>query len=65
MSGAPPDCPVCPSTATAGIMVGAINTPTSHPSFQTFTFNTRAKTYTPRHNQRIKSSPSSKINSSA
>jgi hypothetical protein len=47
----------------------AINTPnhlhSSHPSFQIFTFNTRAKTYTPRHNQRIKSSPSSKINLSA
>jgi hypothetical protein len=69
MSGAPPDCPVCPSTATTGIVVGAINTPnhhhSSHPSFQTFTFNTRAKAYTPRHNQKIKSSSSLKINSSA
>jgi hypothetical protein len=52
MSGAPPDYPVCPSTATAGIVVGAINTPnhhlSSHPSFPTFSFNTRAKEYTPK-----------------
>jgi hypothetical protein len=34
MSGAPPDCPVCPSTATAGIVVGAINTP-QPPPFKT------------------------------
>jgi hypothetical protein len=27
MSGAPTDCPVCPSIATTGIVVGAINTP--------------------------------------
>jgi hypothetical protein len=37
ISGAPPDCPVCPSTAMARIAVGAINTPnhhhSSHPSF--------------------------------
>jgi hypothetical protein len=69
MSGAPPDYLVCPSTAMAGKVVGAINTPqppSFKPSkFQTFTFNTTAKTYTPRHNQRIKSSPSSKIKSSA
>jgi hypothetical protein len=67
MSGAPLDCPVCPSTATAGIVVGAINTPnhhhSSHPSFLNSTFNTRAKAYTPRHIQNIKSSPSLKINS--
>jgi hypothetical protein len=39
-----------PSTATTRIVVGAINTPyhhhSSHPSFQTSTFNTRAKAYT-------------------
>jgi hypothetical protein len=62
-------CPVCPSIATAGIVVGAINTPNHHhssyPSFQTFTFNTRAKAYTPRHNQKIKSYESLKINSSS
>jgi hypothetical protein len=50
-------------------VVGAINTPnhhhSSHPSLQPFTFNTRAKDYTPRHNQKIKSSPSLKINSIA
>jgi hypothetical protein len=44
-----------PSTATTRIVVGAINTPnhlhSSHPSFLNFTFNTRAKDYTPRHNQ--------------
>jgi hypothetical protein len=38
MSGAPPDYPVCPSTAPARIVVGAINTPnhhhSSHPSFR-------------------------------
>jgi hypothetical protein len=66
VSGAPLDCPVCPSTTTARIVVGAINTPnhlhSSHPSFQHFTFNTRAKSYTPRHNQNIKSSSSLKIN---
>jgi hypothetical protein len=27
MSGAPPDCPVCPSTTMTVIVVGAINTP--------------------------------------
>jgi hypothetical protein len=47
VSGAPPDCPVCPLTATAGIVVGAINTPnhhhSSHPSIPTSSFNTRAK----------------------
>jgi hypothetical protein len=37
----------------------------SHPSFLNFTFNTRAIAYTPRHNQKIKSSPSLKINSIA
>jgi hypothetical protein len=31
MFGAPLDCPVCPSTATAGIVVGAINTPQPPP----------------------------------
>jgi hypothetical protein len=31
MSGAPPDYPVCPSTPTAGIVVGAINTPQPPP----------------------------------
>jgi hypothetical protein len=44
-----------PSTATTRIVVGAINTPNHlnsiHPSFLNFTFNTRAKGYTPRHNQ--------------
>jgi hypothetical protein len=69
VSGAPPDCPVCPSTTTARIVVGAINTPnhlhSSYQSFPTFTFNTRAKVYTSRHNHSIKSSPSSKIKSSA
>jgi hypothetical protein len=64
LSGVPPDCPVCPSTTTAGIVVGAINTPnhhhSSHPSFHPFTFNTRAKAYTLRHTQKIKSSPSLK-----
>jgi hypothetical protein len=58
-----------PSTTTTRIVVGAINTPnhyhSSHPSFQTSTFNTRAKAYTPRHIQKIKSSPSLKINSIA
>jgi hypothetical protein len=67
MSGAPLDCPVCPLTATVGIVVGAINTPnhhhSSHPSFLHLTFNTREKVYTPRHNQKIKSSPSLKTNS--
>jgi hypothetical protein len=50
--GAPVDCPVCPSTKTAGIVVGAINTPnhhhSSHPSIATSPFNTRAKEYTPK-----------------
>jgi hypothetical protein len=49
---APPFCPVCPSTAMAGIVIGAINTPnhhhSSHPSFQNFTFNIRAKENTPK-----------------
>jgi hypothetical protein len=49
--------------------VGAINTPnhhhSSHSSLLHFSFNTRAKAYTPRHNQKNKSSPSFKINSSA
>jgi hypothetical protein len=58
-----------PSTTTTRIVVGAINTPNHHhssyPSFQPFTFNTRAKAYTPRHNQKIKSSPNLKINSIA
>jgi hypothetical protein len=44
-----------PSTATARIVVGAINTPnhhySSHPSFLNSTFNTRAKDYTLRNNQ--------------
>jgi hypothetical protein len=44
-----------PSTATARIVVGAINTPnhhhSSHVGFLNFTFNTRAKDYTPRQNQ--------------
>jgi hypothetical protein len=31
MSGAPLDCPVCPSIATTGIVVGAINTPQPPP----------------------------------
>jgi hypothetical protein len=31
VSGAPPNCPVCPSTTTAWIVVGAINTPQSPP----------------------------------
>jgi hypothetical protein len=57
------------SQPTARKWLEAINTPnhlhSSHPSFPTFTFNNRAKAYTPRHNQRIKSSPSSKIKSSA
>jgi hypothetical protein len=52
MSGAPLDCLVCPSTTTAGIVVGTINTPnhhhSSHPSFHIFTFNTRAKANTPK-----------------
>jgi hypothetical protein len=52
------------STTTTRIVVGAINTPnhhhSSHPSFQPFTFNTRAKAYTPRNTQKIKSSPSLK-----
>jgi hypothetical protein len=67
MSGAPLDCSVCPSTATTGIVVGAINTPNHHhsnyPSFLDSTFNKRAKAFTPRHIQKIKSSPSLKINS--
>jgi hypothetical protein len=50
MSGAPPDCPVCPSTSTVEIMVGAINTPnhyhSSHLSIETSPFDTRAKEYT-------------------
>jgi hypothetical protein len=45
----------------------AINTPnhlhSSHPSLPTFSINTRAKSYTIRHNQSIKSSQSSKIKS--
>jgi hypothetical protein len=40
MSGAPLDCQMCPSTATTGIVVGAINTPnhhhSSHQSFLNF-----------------------------
>jgi hypothetical protein len=56
-----------PSTTTARIVVGAINTPnhlhSSHPSFLKFTFNTRAIAFTPRHIPTIKSSPSLKINS--
>jgi hypothetical protein len=52
VSGAPPDCPVWPSTTTAGIVVGAINTPnqhhSSHPSIPTSSFNTRAKEYNPK-----------------
>jgi hypothetical protein len=44
-----------PSTTTARIVVGAINIPnhlhSSYPSFLNSTFNTRAKGYTPRHNQ--------------
>jgi hypothetical protein len=51
MYGAPPDCPVCPSIATTGIVVGAINTPnhhhSSHPRFHILTFNIRAKANTP------------------
>jgi hypothetical protein len=69
MSGAPPDYRVCPSTATARIVVGAINTPNHQHSrnlnFLNSRFNTRAKAYTPRHNQKIKSSRSLKINSIA
>jgi hypothetical protein len=60
---APPDCPVCPSTATAGIVVRAINTPdhhhSSHPSIATSSFNTRAKEYTP--NTQSKHQPLSKL----
>jgi hypothetical protein len=52
MPGAPPDCPVCPSIATARIVVGDINTPnhhhSSHPSLLHFSFNTRAKAKTPK-----------------
>jgi hypothetical protein len=52
VSGAPLDCPVCPSTTTAGIVVGAINTPNHHhssyPSIPTSSFNTRAKEYNPK-----------------
>jgi hypothetical protein len=69
MSGARPDYLVCPSTATAGIMVEAINTPNHHhssyPSLLHFSFNTRTKAYNARHNQKIKSAPSFKINSIA
>jgi hypothetical protein len=58
-----------PSTTTTRIVVGAINTPnhhhSNHPSFRPFTFNTRAKAYTPIYIQKIKSSPSLKINSIA
>jgi hypothetical protein len=47
--GAPPHCPVCPSTATTGIVVGAINAPNHHhssyQSIPTSSFNTRAKEY--------------------
>jgi hypothetical protein len=46
-----------PSTATTGIVVGAINTPNHHhssnPSFSLFSFNTRAKNTLQRHNQSI------------
>jgi hypothetical protein len=58
-----------PSTTTARIVVGAINTPnhhhSSHPSFLNFTFNTRPIAFTPRHIPKIKSCPSLKINSIA
>jgi hypothetical protein len=68
VSGAPPDCPVCPSATTIGKVVGAINTPNHHhssyPSFSVFSFNTRARNTLQRHNQSIQSSPSSKIKSS-
>jgi hypothetical protein len=46
------DCLVCLWTATAGIVVVAINTPnhhhSSHPSFLNFTFIARAKANTPK-----------------
>jgi hypothetical protein len=47
-----PDCPMCPSTTTAEIVVRAINTTqpphSSHPSLLHFSFNTRAKANTPK-----------------
>jgi hypothetical protein len=54
---------------TARKWLEAINTPNhlhwSYPSFLNSTFNTRAKAFTPRHIQKIKSSLSLKINSIA
>jgi hypothetical protein len=72
MSGAPSDCPVCPSTAKKPMTrkwLEAINTPNHlsqwYTSFLKFTFNTRAIAFTPRHISKIKSPPSLKINSIA
>jgi hypothetical protein len=67
-------CPIhhrtvwCPSTTTAEIVVGAINTPnhhhSSHPSISLSSFNTRAKNTLQRHIQNLQSSLSYKIKSS-
>jgi hypothetical protein len=69
VSGGPPDYPVCPSTATTGIVVGAINTPTTTiqaiQAFQLPHSTLEQKNRLQRHNHGIKSSPSSKIKSSA
>jgi hypothetical protein len=47
------------------LVVGAINTPNHHhfkaSKFSAIAFNTRALDFTPRHKQKIKSSPKSKI----
>jgi hypothetical protein len=52
VSGAPPDCPVCPSTATTEIVVGAINTsqpPPFKPSkLLALLIQYKSKEYTPK-----------------
>jgi hypothetical protein len=66
VSGGAPDCSVCPSTAAypnGPLVVEGYKYPpnhhhSKHPSFQHFTFNTRASAFTPRHIfNRIKTSP--------
>jgi hypothetical protein len=69
MSGAPPDYPVCPSTTTTEIVVGAINTPTTiiqaiQAPYTSHSIQEQRQTLQ-RQKQSIQSTPSSKINSIA
>jgi hypothetical protein len=69
ISGAPSDCPVCPSTTTVGIVVGGYKYPQPPPfkasKFSELHIQYKSKSLHSKHNQKIKFSPSLKINSDA